>query len=114
MLVHSRKIPLCFQTEYYPRLRYSNGEEVPARPYEYSRRSLYYSNGNSYYYGNYYGGNNNYYTGNYYTSNYHPSYYYGYSTHYDYYYPEDLQTYERRVRDAIDYGYFFGVSSVAQ
>ncbi|KAJ9574109.1 hypothetical protein L9F63_008523 [Diploptera punctata] len=44
-----------FQTEFYPRLRYSNGEEVPSRPYEYSRNSLYYSNGYSYYYGNYYG-----------------------------------------------------------
>ncbi|PSN58157.1 Hexamerin [Blattella germanica] len=97
-----------FQTEYNPQLRYPNGQDVPVRPYEYSHRSLYYSNGNSYYYGNYYGGNNNYYNGNYYTGDYKPTYYYGYANQYDYYYPEDLQTYERRVRDAIDYGYFFG------
>ncbi|XP_069705748.1 hexamerin-like [Periplaneta americana] len=96
-----------FQTAYNPNLRYPNGQEVPVRPYEYSRQNSYDYNGNSYYYGNYYTGNNEYYTGNYYTGNYQPTYYYGYANNYDYYYPEDLLTYEKRVNDAIDYGYFF-------
>jgi hypothetical protein len=98
------------QTAYYPNLRYPNGQEVPFRPYEYSKRNLYNYNGQNSYYGNYYGGNNEYYTGNYYVGNYQPSYYYGYAINYDYYYPEDIKSYEQRIRDGIDYGFFFSVS----
>jgi hypothetical protein len=97
------------QTTYYPNLRYPNGQEVPVRPYEYGKSSLY-SNGQSYYYGNYYGGNNEYYTGNYFTGNYQPSYYDGYANDYDYYYPEDLKSYESRIRDGIDFGFLSSVS----
>jgi hypothetical protein len=99
-----------FQTAYNPNLRYANGQEVPFRPYEYSKRNLYNYNGQGYYYGNYYGGSNEYYTGNYYIGNYKPTYYYGYTNNYDYYYPEDIKSYEGRIRDGIDFGFFFSVS----
>jgi hypothetical protein len=102
------------QTAYYPKLRYANGQEVPFRPYEYSKRNLYNYNGQGYYYGNYYGGNNEYYTGNYYLGNYKPTYYYGYVNNYDYYFPEDIKSYEVRIRDGIDFGYFFSVSMRTQ
>jgi hypothetical protein len=102
------------QTAYYPKLRYANGQEVPFRPYEYSKRNMYNHNGQDYYYGNYYGGNNEYYTGNYYTGNYKPTYYYGYAINYDYYFPEDIKSYEGRIRDGIDFGFFFSVSMRTQ
>jgi hypothetical protein len=75
---------------------------------------MYNHNGQGDYYGNYDGGNNEYYTGNYYTGNYKPTYYYGYASNYDYYFPEDIMTYEGRIRDGIDFGYFFSVSMRTQ
>jgi len=71
---------------------------------------MYTHSGQGYYYGNYYSGNNEYYTGNYYTSNYKPSYYYGYTNNYDYYFPEDIKSYESRIRNGIDLGFFLSVS----
>jgi hypothetical protein len=102
------------QTAYYPKLRYPNGQEVPFRPYEYSKRNLYNYNGQGYYYGNYYGGNNEYYTGNYYAGNYKPTYYYGYAINQDYYFPEDIKSYENRIRNGIDLGFLLSVSMRTQ
>jgi hypothetical protein len=102
------------QTAYYPKLRYANGQEVPFRPYEYSKRHLYNYNGQGYYYGNYYGGNNEYYTGIYYAGNYKPTYYYGYAINYDYYFPEDIKSYESRIRNGIDLGFLLSVSMRTQ
>jgi hypothetical protein len=100
------------QTTYNPNLRYPNGQEVPVRPYEYTKSNLDNYNGQSYYYGNYYGGNKQYYSGNYFTGNYQPAYYYGYANNYDYYYPEDIESYENRIRDSIDIGFLASVSTL--
>jgi len=110
MFIMSCYFHVSLQTAYYPNLRYPSGEEVPVRSYESIKRYGNNYNGQSSYYGNYYGGNNEYYTGNYYTGNYQPTYYYGYANNYDYFYPEDIKSYESRIRDSIDYGYFFSVS----
>jgi hypothetical protein len=94
---------LLLQTTYYPNLRYPNGQEVPVRPY----KNIQSYSGQS----NYYAGNNEYYTGNYFTGNYQPSYYYGYGNNYDYYYyPEDIESYENRIKSAIDIGLLISVS----
>lgn len=94
-----------FQTTYYPNLRYPNGQEVPVRPYQYTQSSLYGHSGHSLYESNFEGGNKEYYSGNYLTGNYQPTYYYGYANNYNYYYPEDIQLYEKRILDGIDIGF---------
>jgi hypothetical protein len=103
----------CFslQTSYYPNLRYPNGQEVPVRPYEYTKSNLYHHNGHSYYYGNYYGSNKEYYSGNYLLGNYQPAYYYGYTNNYNTYDPDDVELYEKRILDAIDIGFLVTVST---
>jgi hypothetical protein len=100
------------QTTYYPNLRYANGQEVPVRPYQYTTNSLYGHSGHSHYDENSDGGNKEYYSGNYFTGNYQPTYYYGYANNYNYYYPEDIQLYEKRILDGIDIGFLVSVSTM--
>jgi hypothetical protein len=100
-----------FQTTYYPNLRYPNGQEVPLRPYQYIKSSLYGHTGHSNY-NNDNSDNKEYYSGNYFTGNYQPTYYYGYTNNYNNYNPEDIQLYEKRILDGIDIGFLVSVSTI--
>jgi hypothetical protein len=102
------------QTTYYPNLRYPNGQEVPVRPYKYTTSSLYGHSGHSHYDDTSDAGNKEYYSGNYFTGNYQPAYYWGYTNNYNYYYPEDIQLYEKRILDGIDIGFLVSVSTMVQ